>query len=462
MGIWLHRIFHIKSLIIFKFFLVTQTSLAEIHRYPYSYQCYDHNNIFQPFKQCFSSPIEKDDLQKLAQEYQLFEVIDKEVTYGRCHRSCRRVKACEECQNAQDCEKSHYCHQCHLNSSQDFQVFDLSLDPRCTYRSLQKVFDASHLFLDCGSSDEYGLTLNRYPPCLSKPLHYFVHNALTQVSACFHIDARVIFTLTLKGATTHPLLITPSSRSTATGLMQITDDLVKRVNPFYNTYKYEILDLLPNCQEVQDHLASLSRMTEEQQQCPDRETLENCPSGPFCQKSSPYLSTFYIAMGYVTAINDLLPQLLNHRQEHIEIPEDSPFYLALSFVEDEIKPLLENLAKFQVMSQEDQKIIIELAFYALQWPVTSLLFQIYLRHLEQNQTSFPKFEDFTGSTGAWVSFLKENREQIHPEKSVQDEVIGFLYTHEEQPNHLSLSAKLQALEKSNTRNGQEPIVCRPY
>lgn len=452
------------------FFCTTVHSFANtknLYRTP-SLQCYNHNNPTQPFTTCSPHIIEEDLLQKGIKQYHLNEVIQKEFVYNTCRGYCNGAKACNECTSLEDCLQSYYCYQCHLDPFHTSNLFDFSLDPRCTYRALQNVFQSQYMFLDCRSLYDENPITRRDPPCLSQQIHYAVHQAITEIASCFQLNPKAIFALTVKESSSHPLIINPSPDSTVIGIAQITNSFLNTYNNHsvginYDTYKYSILDLLPQCQKVRSKLELLSQMEHTQGICTQEDGLKNCQGKNFCQRTSPYLSIFYTVMNMIAVIDQLVPQILNHRLQtnrNILLPEASPFYFALTFLEGDSQRALENLLIFQSMFQDDQNIITELMLYSHFLPYTTKqLFQKYLDELDENP--IPSFTDFTGAKGQWITFLNENKQEISEDTDVQDAYIRYIYN--DQNEELSLLAILQRIENRNGENQQPiPSKCSPY
>lgn len=424
------------------------------------YRCYDHDNPFQPFTQLCSQKMVED--QTLENAIELYDRIYNEMTYNECSTYCSQAKTCDQCIGI-ECDISNYCYQCHLDSFDNYkhQSFNTSLDPRCTYRSLRSISRSNRMFLQCDSlQDEYPNVL-RDPPCFSRRLHHPVHQAITEISHCFYLDPKAIFTLIVNESSAHPLITNPAPFTTATGLGQLTGSFVDHHSntnfTTYDNYKNHILDILgPQCAVVKNKLKNLPKL-EDSPLCRVRQGIKNCQGTRLCQRTSPYLNVFYTAMAFLEAIHYIVPKVLRSRQISIPVTSESPLYLAINSLEGQTRTMFTNLAKFQNMPQDDKNIVTELAFYSHILPTTHSFFQTYLN---ANQGRLPNFAQFRGANGQWVSFLKNNKHLLPQRESTQDAFIEYLYNRYS-PSQIK---NIGYIERGDGQRNEKTIfgACRPY
>ena len=154
-----------------------------------------------------------------------------ELDYHKCDEEvCGTVRSCRGCTRRRACHLDNYIEN-KLDASFDNQniaSLNNSIDPRCTYRALNLEYSKSYQrFVMCEDEDSRSLQITDQPPCLSQRLHYSVHTALTEISNCFQMDPKALFTLFINEGGLNPHKQSPTG---ATGPGQLTGSFIKNYN----------------------------------------------------------------------------------------------------------------------------------------------------------------------------------------------------------------------------------------
>lgn len=385
--------------------------------------------------------------------------IEQEIEYEECiPPECRNR---DQTINRRACPEAYY--QEHLSPSIDESEtgdLDPSIDPRCTYRALALSLRKSHRYLNCSSLDDRNPDVSRMPPCVSKRLHYSVHQALTEISSCFQIDPKALFSLLLNEGGLHPLR---QNDSGATGPGQLTGIFIREHSdnnnlPFvYDVYKEEVFPLLPRCRAVQDQIEDFKKLKDK----------------PMCQRTNYYINILYSAMGYVHSIQRLVPTIMRQTDRGYELSRQTAFEPAIRHYEQALASgsrnkgvlrrkaeIFKNLALFQTMTQNDQNLIYEVADYAHNAPTAIIhLFDTYQRTLGLDPDNFP---NFSGGDGYWVNFLRRHRGKISQKTPRQNEVLRHVYGGKSGRGSRQLAKGQMLVVEEGDGEEDSEIECRPY
>ena len=236
--------------------------------------------------------------------------IQQEFVYEPCGLTCyqqRKERKCYDNSYLQD----------KLDPAYENQELNRSLDPRCTYRVLKIASNSSGHFLDCASFNDPHPKKRRRDesPCFSKRLHHAIHQSITEISSCFRIDPKLLFSIIANESKAHPLA--KNSTSTATGVGQLVstyvDNYSNQSHITFDTLKDEILPQLSrqntDCRSVQNKINQFSKLEER----------------PICQRTNHYVNMVYTMMGLVDSISQLTPTVIGGQGGSFEIPQNSPF-----------------------------------------------------------------------------------------------------------------------------------------
>ena len=350
-----------------------------------------------------------------------------------------------------------------IDTAHDNGDFDPSIDRRCTYRALKRYNECGNrdCFLKCEGSNPQNAQPKfvRTGPCISRRLHHYAHQALTEVSSCFQLDPKILFTLFAKESGFHPL---KKSYTKATGMGQITGIFIEDINTrFFDNYKNDIIPALAKNPSTKKACESIiDKMN-------DHGKIEKFP---LCQRTDLYMNVLYSAIFYIKSMDAITKKLLAHQnRSNIAIPRNSPFQDALSAdTTRRTRNLFKTLAIYQTLTPNEQRIITELSFYSHNLPRTSTIFQSYL--IDTREEGDKLGDDFTGIRGRWRRYLENNRAFISSKENRQNEVLGYIYPRTEGQGGFRrvergggrdfMSGRLHEIEREG-RN-RERIHCRAY
>ena len=349
-----------------------------------------------------------------------------------------------------------------IDASHNEEDFDLSIDQRCTYRALKRYNSCGRrkCFLKCKGPNPKNTDPEfvREGPCISRGLHHYTHQSLTEVSSCLQLDPKILFSLFVNESGFNPL---KKSYTSATGMGQITGIFIEDINiNFFDTYKNEILPALSKnplakkaCRSVINKMNNLGKIQKR----------------PLCQRISLDMNILYSAIAYIRATDAITKKLLAHQnRSNIRIPENSPFRHALAAdITPRTRNLFKTLAIYQTLSPNERRIITELALYSHNLPKTVTLFQTYLNDPRENNKLG---DDFTGQRGRWRQYLERNRAFISRSENRQNEILGYIYPRRQSQGGLKvleqnderafMRGRMTEIEREG-RN-RERIYCRPY
>ena len=362
------------------------------------------------------------------------------------------------------CNSENNYFQSQIDSSHDDGDFDLSIDKRCTYRALKRHNQCGRrkCFLKCDGPDprdDSDVEYIRDGPCISRRLHHYTHQALTEVSSCLQIDPKALFSLFVNESGFNPL---KKSYTSAVGMGQITGIFIQDINQsYFDDYKNEILPALSRNPLTKDACQSvINKMNK----------FGKIQKTPLCQRTQLDMNILYSAIHHIRSMNAITKKLLAHKnRSNIPVSENSPFRYALAGdITPRTKNLFKTLATYQTLNPNERRIITELSFYSHNLPKTITLFQTYLNdtRLEGNKLG----DNFTGQQGLWRQYLENNKAFISRKENRQNEILGYIYPRKQMQGGLKVLAQEderafmrgRVTEVEREGRNKERIYCRPY